>query len=149
MYKELVELTGSSYMVLTTGSYDVMVEVVCQDFERHTELLYDRLQIIECIASTHTFFVLEAHKLAYGWGVGNPTTFKPQPNGEHTEHEYRFRLTVYPVEETAAAMATIDSLAPERRKLPFQIARKFLIKFIPLTGMATNSSARRYSWTAR
>ncbi len=66
----LAELEESSYVVLTTGSYDVMVEVVCRDLGHYTELLYDRLQLIDGVSSTETFFVLEAHKLAYGWGVG-------------------------------------------------------------------------------
>lgn len=66
----LAELEESSYVVLTTGSYDVMVEVVCRDLAHYTELLYDRLQLIDGVSATETFFVLEAHKLAYGWGVG-------------------------------------------------------------------------------
>ena len=36
----MAELTKSSYVVLTTGSYDVTVEVVCRDLEHYTELLY-------------------------------------------------------------------------------------------------------------
>lgn len=71
--QELAELVESSYVVLTTGSYDVMVEVVCRDLEHYTELLYDRLQLIDGVSATETFFVLEAHKLAYGWGVGTPS----------------------------------------------------------------------------
>lgn len=55
----------------------------------------------------------------------------------------------YRLDENAAAMATIDSLAPESRKLPSQTALKSLVMFIPLTGIATNSSARSDSWTAR
>ncbi len=66
----MAELEESSYVVLTTGSYDVMVEVVCRDLAHYTELLYDRLQLIDGVSATETFFVLEAHKLAYGWGVG-------------------------------------------------------------------------------
>lgn len=75
--KDLAELTESSYVVLTTGSYDVMVEVVCRDLEHYTELLYNRLQLIDGVVTTETFFVLEAHKLAYGWGVGTATMAAP------------------------------------------------------------------------
>lgn len=35
----LSELTESSYVVLTTGRYDVIVEVICRDLEHYTELL--------------------------------------------------------------------------------------------------------------
>lgn len=78
--KGLAALTESSYVVLTTGTYDVMVEVVCRDLAHYTELLYDRLQLIDGVSVTETFFVLEAHKLAYGWGVGTA----PAPGTVHT-----------------------------------------------------------------
>lgn len=67
----LAEIEETSYVVLTTGPYDVMIEVVCRDMKHYTELLYERLQLVPGVVSTETFFVLEAHKLAYGWGVGN------------------------------------------------------------------------------
>jgi Lrp/AsnC family transcriptional regulator for asnA, asnC and gidA len=34
----------------------------------------ERLQTIPGIVSTESFFALEVHKLAYGWGVGNVAT---------------------------------------------------------------------------
>ncbi|MDO5052670.1 MAG: Lrp/AsnC family transcriptional regulator [Pseudoclavibacter sp.] len=66
----LAELPETSYVVLTTGSFDVIAEVVCRDIGHYTELVFDRLQHVPGVRSTETFFVLEAHKLAYGWGVG-------------------------------------------------------------------------------
>ena len=78
----MAELTESSYVVLTTGSYDVMVEVVCRDLEHYTELLYDRLQLIDGVVATETFFVLEAHKLAYGLGRGYAGGPEPTPHGD-------------------------------------------------------------------
>ena len=67
----LSQLPETSYVVLTTGMYDVMVEVVCRDVAHYTELLHDRLPKQEGIVGADTFFVLEAYKLAYGWGVGD------------------------------------------------------------------------------
>lgn len=67
----LTELPETSYVVLTSGSFDVMVEVVCRDIDHYTELMFSTLQKIPGVASTESFFVLKAHKLAYGWGVGN------------------------------------------------------------------------------
>ena len=67
---ELSKLPETSYVVLTTGGFDVMAEAVCRDMEHYRELLLGRLQTIPGVRSTETFFVLEAHKLAYGWGVG-------------------------------------------------------------------------------
>lgn len=68
----LGELEETSYVVLTTGTFDVFVEVICRDLAHYTELLYERLQLIPGVSATDTFFVLEASKLAYGWGVGTP-----------------------------------------------------------------------------
>ena len=72
----LAEFSETSYVILTTGTFDVMVEVVCRDLEHYTDFLYERLQLVPGVLSTETFFVLEAHKLAYGWGVvpRNPMT---------------------------------------------------------------------------
>ncbi|MDJ1371175.1 Lrp/AsnC family transcriptional regulator [Gulosibacter molinativorax] len=66
----LAEMPETSYVVLTTGQFDVMVEVVCRDVEHYTELLHDRIARQEGIVGAETFFVLEAYKLAYGWGTG-------------------------------------------------------------------------------
>lgn len=60
----------TSYVILTTGRYGVMVEVICRDIAHFTEVVTDRMQAVDGVVSTESFFVLEAHKLAYGWGVG-------------------------------------------------------------------------------
>jgi Lrp/AsnC family transcriptional regulator, regulator for asnA, asnC and gidA len=59
----------TSYVAAIAGSYDVIVEVVCRDTEHFTELL-KRLHVVDGITSTESFLVLEIHKMAYGWGVG-------------------------------------------------------------------------------
>lgn len=63
--KEMAELTESRCVVLTTGSYNVMVEVVCRDLSRYTELLHDRLQMIDGGTSTESFFALKRP----GWHI--------------------------------------------------------------------------------
>lgn len=67
----LAELPETSYVVLTSGGFDVMVEVVCRDIEHYTDLMFSTLQQVPGVVSTESFFVLKAHKLAYGWGVGD------------------------------------------------------------------------------
>ncbi|MFE2873456.1 Lrp/AsnC family transcriptional regulator [Embleya sp. NPDC059259] len=68
--RELRELPETSYVVMVAGQYDVMVEVICRDTDHFTDLLNRRLLLIDGVVSTDSFFVLEVHKLAYGWGVG-------------------------------------------------------------------------------
>lgn len=67
----LAALPETSYVVLTSGGFDVMVEVVCRDIEHYTDLMFSTLQQVPGVVSTESFFVLKAHKLAYGWGVGD------------------------------------------------------------------------------
>lgn len=67
----LALLPETSYVILTSGQYDVMAEVICRDIEHFTNVVNDQMDAIDGIVSTESFFVLEVHKLAYGWGVGN------------------------------------------------------------------------------
>jgi Lrp/AsnC family transcriptional regulator for asnA, asnC and gidA len=60
----------TSYVAAIAGSYDVIVEVVCRDTAHFTELLTQRLHHVDGVVSTESFLVLEIHKMAYGWGVG-------------------------------------------------------------------------------
>ncbi|MDI2124700.1 Lrp/AsnC family transcriptional regulator [Yinghuangia seranimata] len=68
--RALRELPETSYVVMTAGHYDVMVEVICRDTDHFTDLMNRRMHLIDGVVSTDSFFVLEVHKLAYGWGVG-------------------------------------------------------------------------------
>ncbi|MDH6283624.1 Lrp/AsnC family transcriptional regulator [Prescottella agglutinans] len=65
-------LPQTSYVIVTSGRYDVIVEVICKDTDDFTRLMHDQLHAIDGVLSTESFFVLEVGKLAYGWGVGNP-----------------------------------------------------------------------------
>lgn len=59
----------ASYIASTAGGYDLLVEVVCRDTAHFNELLTQRLHLIEGVTSTSSTFVMEIHKMAYGWGV--------------------------------------------------------------------------------
>jgi Lrp/AsnC family transcriptional regulator for asnA, asnC and gidA len=72
--RALRDLPETSYVVMTAGQYDVMVEVICRDTDHFTDLMTRRLHLIDGVVSTDSFFVLEVHKLAYGWGVGGVET---------------------------------------------------------------------------
>lgn len=67
--RALRDLPETSYVIVTAGQFDVMAEVICRDTEHFTELLTRRMHLIDGVVSTDSFFVLEVHKLAYGWGV--------------------------------------------------------------------------------
>jgi Lrp/AsnC family transcriptional regulator, regulator for asnA, asnC and gidA len=64
----------TSYVAAVAGSFDVIVEVVCRDTAHFTELLTERLHHVDGVVSAESFLVLEIHKMAYGWGVGEVAT---------------------------------------------------------------------------
>ncbi len=66
---EVTAFPETSYVAAIAGSYDVIVEVICRDTQHFTELL-KRLHVVDGVTSTESFLVLEIHKMAYGWGVG-------------------------------------------------------------------------------
>ena len=61
----------TSYVAAIAGSYDVIIEVICRDTRHFMELLTERLHSVEGVVSADSFLVLEIHKMAYGWGVGD------------------------------------------------------------------------------
>lgn len=67
----LKELPETSYVAAVAGQYDVFVEVVCRDTAHFQRLLNDRIHHIDGIVSTNSSLILEIHKMAYGWGVGD------------------------------------------------------------------------------
>ncbi|WP_432512101.1 Lrp/AsnC family transcriptional regulator [Kineococcus sp. SYSU DK001] len=65
----LAAMPESSYVVRTSGRFDLLVEVICRDVEHFTDVLDRRIDTVDGVVATESFFVLEVHKLAYGWGV--------------------------------------------------------------------------------
>ncbi|HXH34639.1 MAG TPA: Lrp/AsnC family transcriptional regulator [Plantibacter sp.] len=65
----LAELAAVDYVVLTAGSFDLLVEVVCEDDEELIALLNDEIRTIDGVAATETFVYLRLHKQLYDWGT--------------------------------------------------------------------------------
>jgi len=57
------------YVVMTTGRYDLLVEVVVDDNESFVDLL-SRWRAVDGIASIEVFNYLGLMKQTYDWGVG-------------------------------------------------------------------------------
>ena len=62
------ELGETSYVVITSGSYDLLVEVVCEH-NRHLLDVVQRLREIDGVKSTETFMYLDMVKMTYAWGT--------------------------------------------------------------------------------
>ena len=57
------------YVVITAGSYDLLVEVVCESDEELLSVLSTKIRTIENVVSTETFMYLQLRKQTYSWGV--------------------------------------------------------------------------------
>src|SRR4051812_13859418 len=66
---KIAELNEVDYVVVTAGSYDLLVEVVCESDEHLLELISERIRAIEGVAATETFMYLRLRKQTYSWGV--------------------------------------------------------------------------------
>jgi len=57
------------YVVVTAGSFDVLVEVVCEDDEHLLTVLNETIRTLPGVRSTETFVYLRLHKQLYNWGT--------------------------------------------------------------------------------
>ena len=62
------DLPGVEYVVITAGSFDLLVEVVAEDDARLLEVLAD-IRAVETVDSTETFLYLKLRKQTYAWGT--------------------------------------------------------------------------------
>ena len=66
---ELAAMDEVDYVVITAGSFDLLVEVVCESDEHLYEVLSTRIRKIKNVVSTETFMYLKLRKQTYSWGV--------------------------------------------------------------------------------
>ncbi|MGZ4428172.1 MAG: Lrp/AsnC family transcriptional regulator [Nocardioidaceae bacterium] len=65
----LAEMDEVDYVVITAGSFDLLVEVVCESDEALLRVLSDKIRAIAGVISTETFMYLKLRKQTYSWGV--------------------------------------------------------------------------------
>jgi Lrp/AsnC family transcriptional regulator for asnA, asnC and gidA len=66
---DLAALDEVDYVVVTAGSYDLLVEVVCESDEALLHVLSSKIRTIPGVESTETFMYLKLRKQTYSWGV--------------------------------------------------------------------------------
>jgi Lrp/AsnC family transcriptional regulator, regulator for asnA, asnC and gidA len=64
----LAAIDEIDYVVITSGSFDLLVEVVCEDDAHLLEVL-SRVRGVPSVTSTETFVYLKLRKQTYGWGT--------------------------------------------------------------------------------
>ena len=57
------------YLVLTTGRFDILAEIVCVDDHELREILHGSIRTIDGVIDTETFTYLSLEKEHYDWGT--------------------------------------------------------------------------------
>ena len=65
----LGEMPEVDYVVITAGSFDLLVEVVCEDDDHLVSLLNQQIRTIPGVRSTESFVYLQLSKQSYQWGT--------------------------------------------------------------------------------
>ncbi len=66
--EHLAVLDEIDYVVITAGSFDLLIEVVCEDDDHLLEIL-SRVRAVPSVTSTETFVYLKLRKQTYSWGT--------------------------------------------------------------------------------
>ncbi|HEX3796435.1 MAG TPA: Lrp/AsnC family transcriptional regulator [Acidimicrobiales bacterium] len=66
---KLSSLSEVDYVVMCAGSFDLLVEVVCEDDAGLLQVINDSIRSIPGVRSTETFIYLKLAKQTYSWGT--------------------------------------------------------------------------------
>ncbi|MFI5734403.1 Lrp/AsnC family transcriptional regulator [Kribbella sp. NPDC051587] len=67
--ERLAAMDEVEYVVITAGSFDLLIEVLCESDEHLLQVLSERVRQIEGVKSTESFVYLKLVKQTYSWGV--------------------------------------------------------------------------------
>jgi Lrp/AsnC family transcriptional regulator for asnA, asnC and gidA len=67
--ERLSALVEVDYVVITAGSFDILVEVVAEDDEHLLRLLNESIRAVEGVRDTEAFIYLRLAKQTYTWGT--------------------------------------------------------------------------------
>ncbi|BDS48810.1 MULTISPECIES: Lrp/AsnC family transcriptional regulator [Rhodoluna] len=67
--KKLTAMPEVDYVVLTAGSFDILVEVVCENDDELIALLNSKIRTLPGVTSTESFVYLKVQKQVYNWGT--------------------------------------------------------------------------------
>lgn len=66
---QLAEIAEIEYVVVTAGSFDLLVEVVCRDDDQLLEVINQQVRELDQVTGTETFVYLRLRKQTYAWGT--------------------------------------------------------------------------------
>ena len=65
--RTIADLPEVSYLVMTTGRFDLVIEAFCRDLPHLTDLITQQIHLIPGIRSTETLMIARSYKLTYRW----------------------------------------------------------------------------------
>jgi Lrp/AsnC family transcriptional regulator for asnA, asnC and gidA len=66
---ELATMDELDYVVITTGRFDILAELVAESDDALLDAIGGRIGALESVISTETFVYLRLEKQTYAWGV--------------------------------------------------------------------------------
>lgn len=66
---QLAAMPEINYVVVTTGRFDIMVDVVCADDEELLHVINDLIRKVPGVTATESFMYLALRKQEYNWGT--------------------------------------------------------------------------------
>jgi Lrp/AsnC family transcriptional regulator, regulator for asnA, asnC and gidA len=66
---QLAAIDEVDYVVITAGSFDILLEVVCEDDDHLLRLLSERIRALPGVRDAETFVYLKLTKQTYTWGT--------------------------------------------------------------------------------
>ncbi|RLV82300.1 AsnC family transcriptional regulator [Streptomyces rapamycinicus NRRL 5491] len=65
----LTAMDEVEYVVVTAGSFDLLIEIVCEDDDHLLEMINKRIRTLPGVRSTESFVYLKLRKQTYTWGT--------------------------------------------------------------------------------
>ena len=65
----LSKMSEVDYVVITAGSFDVLVEIVCENDDSLIKIINSQIRRLAGVTSTETFVYLKLEKQFYNWGT--------------------------------------------------------------------------------
>jgi len=67
--EKLESMDEIDYVIVCAGSFDLLVEVVCEDDDHLLELVSKRIRTVPGVRATESFLYLKLRKQIYTWGT--------------------------------------------------------------------------------
>lgn len=71
--QQIAQFPEVTYLFMSSGGFDLFVEVYCRNREHFVSFLSEKLQQVPGVQRTETFMILKMYKLSYHWGETEPS----------------------------------------------------------------------------